>query len=50
MVDGYEILRRLADSTDHIIPGHDPLVMKRYPAPAAELEGIAVRLDVAPRT
>ncbi len=34
---------------DHIIPGHDPLVMQRYPAPSAQLEGIAVRLDVAPQ-
>jgi hypothetical protein len=38
----------LADSTKHIIPGHDPLVMNRYPAPARELEGIVVRLDVPP--
>jgi hypothetical protein len=45
---GYETLRRLADSIDHIVPGHDPLVMKRYPAAAKELDGIAVRLDVAP--
>ena len=50
MVDGYETLRRLADSRDHIIPGHDPQVMRRYPAPSAELQGIAVRLDVPPRT
>ncbi len=38
----------LAESPDHVIPGHDPLVMQRYPAPAPELEGIAVRLDVPP--
>ena len=48
VIKGYETLRRLADSSKHIIPGHDPLVMKRYPAPARELEGIVVRLDVAP--
>jgi glyoxylase-like metal-dependent hydrolase (beta-lactamase superfamily II) len=48
VIKGYESLRRLADSTKHIIPGHDPLVMKRYPAPARELEGIVVRLDVPP--
>ena len=29
-------------------PGHDPLVMQRYPAASGDLEGIAVRLDVAP--
>jgi len=39
---------RLADSLQHIVPGHDPLVMKLYPAPSPELEGIAVRLDVPP--
>ena len=45
MVDGYARLRGLAQSPAHIIPGHDPLVLERYPAPAKELEGIAVRLD-----
>ena len=45
MVDGYRRLRELAESPEHIIPGHDPLVMQRYAAPARELEGIAVRLD-----
>jgi len=49
MVEGYDKLRRLADSPRHIIPGHDPLVMERYAAPSPELEGIVVRLDVAPR-
>jgi glyoxylase-like metal-dependent hydrolase (beta-lactamase superfamily II) len=48
VMKGYETLRRLADSTKHIIPGHDPLVMKRYPSPGRELDGVAVRLDVAP--
>ena len=32
----------------HVVPRHDPLVLKRYPAPSAELEGIVARLDVAP--
>ncbi len=49
MVDGYAKLRALAASPEHIIPGHDPLVTARYPAPSKALEGIAVRLDVAPR-
>lgn len=48
-VEGYDTLRALAESPRHIIPGHDPLVMQRYPAPSAALEGIAVRLDVEPR-
>jgi len=49
LLDGYQTLRRLADSDDHIIPGHDPLVMSLYPAPSPELAGRIVRLDVAPR-
>jgi glyoxylase-like metal-dependent hydrolase (beta-lactamase superfamily II) len=48
MLEGHRTLKRLASSTRHIIPGHDPLVMKRYPAPRAELDGVAVRLDVEP--
>jgi glyoxylase-like metal-dependent hydrolase (beta-lactamase superfamily II) len=48
-LEGYDTLRRLAASPQHIIPGHDPLVMARYPAVSRELEGIAVRLDVMPR-
>ena len=47
-LEGYDILRRLAASPKHIIPGHDPLVMQRYPAVSKALEGIAVRLDVEP--
>src|SRR5271156_2841966 len=48
MLEGYETIRRLASSPNHIIPGHDPLVLKRYPVAAPRLEGIAVRLDVEP--
>ena len=48
MLNGYRTLNELAQSGDHIIPGHDPLVMNYYPAPSAQLEGIAVRLDVPP--
>ena len=43
---GYDTLRSLAQSIDHIIPGHDPMVMQFYPAPSEHLEGIVVRLDV----
>jgi glyoxylase-like metal-dependent hydrolase (beta-lactamase superfamily II) len=49
MVEGYDRLRTLAASAQHIVPGHDPLVMARYPAASPSLEGIAVRLDAAPR-
>ncbi|MBF0279130.1 MAG: N-acyl homoserine lactonase family protein [SAR324 cluster bacterium] len=48
MVEGFDRLRSLAESEDHIIPGHDPLVMERYPAPNPDLEGVVVRLDVPP--
>lgn len=48
MLNGYRTLQELAQSGDHIIPGHDPLVMSFYPAPSAQLEGIVVRLDVPP--
>ena len=49
MVEGFDKLRSLADSPEHIVPGHDPLVMKKYPAVSSELKDIAVRLDVTPR-
>ncbi|MGE0714868.1 MAG: N-acyl homoserine lactonase family protein [Alphaproteobacteria bacterium] len=48
MLEGHKKLRRLASSDKHVIPGHDPLVMKRYPAPSPDLEGVVVRLDVEP--
>ena len=45
MLDGYARMRSLAQSPEHIIPGHDPLVMERYPAPSAPLQGVVARLD-----
>ena len=48
MVSGYRVLQKLADSNDHIIPGHDPLVLKRYPPVTKELQGVVVRLDKPP--
>jgi glyoxylase-like metal-dependent hydrolase (beta-lactamase superfamily II) len=48
VLEGYRTLRRLADSPDHIVPGHDPTVATRYPAARSGLEGMVVRLDVAP--
>jgi len=32
MLEGFRKLLRLADSPDHLVPGHDPLVRTRYPA------------------
>ncbi len=49
MVEGYRRLRELADDPRHVVPGHDPQVMRRYPAAGPGLEGIAVRLDAEPR-
>jgi glyoxylase-like metal-dependent hydrolase (beta-lactamase superfamily II) len=49
VVDSFRAIERLASSPEHIIPGHDPLVMQLYRAPAPELEGIAVQLDFQPR-
>src|SRR5258706_4889055 len=48
MVEGYRRLRELADAPELIVPGHDPLVMRRYPAPRADLQGVVVRLDQKP--
>ena len=45
MVEGWQRAQRLAQSPAHVIPGHDPLVLARYPAPAPALEGIVARLD-----
>jgi glyoxylase-like metal-dependent hydrolase (beta-lactamase superfamily II) len=45
---GFQTLHKLADSPQHIVPGHDPLVMQRYPAASAKLEGAVVRLDAEP--
>jgi glyoxylase-like metal-dependent hydrolase (beta-lactamase superfamily II) len=44
-LEGYRLARALADSADHIIPGHDPEVLKRYPPAAPELNEWVVRLD-----
>jgi glyoxylase-like metal-dependent hydrolase (beta-lactamase superfamily II) len=49
-LEGYDRLFELAASPRHIVPGHDPLVMKRYPAAGPALEGVVVRLDAEPVT
>lgn len=48
MLEGFATLRKLASSPKAVIPGHDPLVLARYPAPRAELAGIVARLDADP--
>jgi hypothetical protein len=47
MFEGYRKSHELASSDDHIIPGHDPLVLTYYPRAHPDVEGI-VRLDVDP--
>jgi glyoxylase-like metal-dependent hydrolase (beta-lactamase superfamily II) len=49
MLEGYETAHRLAASPNHVIPGHDPAVLARYPAHDRETDGWLVRLDVEPR-
>lgn len=46
VLEGYTIVESLADGPDHIIPGHDPLVLSRFPAVPGV--GDVVRLDLAP--
>lgn len=43
-LEGYRTLRRLAESPDHVVPGHDPQVLDRYPAARRGLEGWVVDL------
>jgi glyoxylase-like metal-dependent hydrolase (beta-lactamase superfamily II) len=43
----YDKLYALASSKAQVVPGHDPLILERYPALDAATKGIAHRLDVA---
>ena len=45
VLNGYSRAYRLADSREHVIPGHDPLVLQKYPAASPDLEGWIARLD-----
>jgi glyoxylase-like metal-dependent hydrolase (beta-lactamase superfamily II) len=44
MYGAFDLVRSLTDSPAHIIPGHDPLVMQRFPPAKKGLEGVAVRI------
>jgi len=48
VVEGYDTLKKLATSPRHVVPGHDPLVLARYPAAKPGLEGWIARLDTEP--
>jgi len=46
-LEAYRTIERLADSPAHVIPGHDPLVLQRYPRARPDIADI-VRLDLPP--
>lgn len=48
MLEGFDLLRAAAPTPAHIVPGHDPEVMRRYRPPQPELAGLVVRLDEEP--
>lgn len=48
VLEGYQRLRRLAETPDHVIPGHDPAVMAIYAAPDSALAGVVARVDADP--
>jgi glyoxylase-like metal-dependent hydrolase (beta-lactamase superfamily II) len=48
-LEGYKTLKKLASSRHHVVPGHDPEVLKIYPAVKSGLENWIVRLDVEPK-
>jgi glyoxylase-like metal-dependent hydrolase (beta-lactamase superfamily II) len=48
MLKSYRKLTKLGGDLTRIVPGHDPDVIKRYPAPSPDLEGIVAALDEAP--
>jgi glyoxylase-like metal-dependent hydrolase (beta-lactamase superfamily II) len=48
MLEGYARVHALADSPTHVIPGHDPEVLVRFPSARKDLEGWIVRLDGDP--
>jgi glyoxylase-like metal-dependent hydrolase (beta-lactamase superfamily II) len=52
MIEGWGRLLSLADSPDHVIPGHDPLVLRRYQALRPEFDDAvaALHLDPGPDT
>lgn len=49
VLEGYNRVEALASSKDHVVPGHDPLVLEVYPAAGPGLEGWVARLDAEPR-
>src|SRR5690606_20306530 len=48
MIEAFETVRSSVASPQHIVPGHDPEVVRRYPAPSPELAGAVMVLDSEP--
>lgn len=46
-LEAFRRIEALADSPRHVIPGHDPLVLRRYPRALPDVDDI-VRLDLEP--
>lgn len=46
---GYDKVEALATSKQHVLPGHDPIVLDIYPAARPNMEGWAARLDADPK-
>ncbi len=44
MYGAFDLVLSLADSPAHLVPGHDPLLMQRFPPAREGLEGVAVRI------
>lgn len=49
MLRSHEVIERLADSDDHIVAGHDPLVMEIYPPASPKAKGRVARIDLEPK-
>ena len=48
LLASYDRFEGLADSEDHVIPGHDPIVRSIYPAAPTPLKDHIIRLDEVP--
>jgi len=46
LLDANKLMKSMADSPLHVIPGHDPLVLKRFPTPEHTVD--VARLDADP--
>jgi glyoxylase-like metal-dependent hydrolase (beta-lactamase superfamily II) len=48
MIAGHERIRELAESDAHIVPAHDPRIVRIYPAAGEEMKGRVLRADLSP--